>query len=351
MKIKLLLYVLLILVLLGCSFFSKQISPASDTPSSDHPSNEDAPAQDISTEGWLLPDPTVGLASLKSYHQELTVSFRGKNDGADYTWTDVYQRDVWKEQSADFLTVKTSEMDLEPDETLSGQVGQASYSRLEAGAPCRVNWSESEPKDETDGGSLLEPAQSLLSIEQATKAGTETVNDIPARHYVVNIDEKPKVTGDFWLAEAGGYVVRYVLTVSGGEAAFGEGIEGEQHFEYELSQVNASGEVVYPEGCSAVLVDFPVMDGARNLHRLPNAVDYTISAENAVISQFYQDQLPSQGWTFVAAHDNDPKNVTLTFTNKDQGKAASILLSARDSGVWVSAILRPWESTVETPAP
>ncbi len=345
MKVKLLLYLLLILVLLGCSFFSQRTPSASDNPSSDHPSNEDAPAQDVSTEGWPLPDPTAGLASLKSYHQELTISFHGKNDAADYTWTDLYQRDVWKERSADFLTVKTSEMDLEPNETLTGQVGQASYSRLELGAPCRVNWSESEPKNETDAGSLLEPAQSLLSIEQATQAGAEIVNDISARHYVVNIDEKPKVTGDFWLAESGGYVVRYVLTVSGGEETFGEGLVGEEHFEYNLSLVNSTADVVYPEGCSAVLTDFPAMDRARNLHRLPNAVDYIVSAETSAISKFYQDKLVAQGWAFVAAHDKDPKNVTLVFVNKDKAQAASILLNVQDKGVWVSAILRPWESS------
>ena len=100
-----------------------------------------------------------------------------------------------------------------------------------------------------------------------------------------------------------------------------------------------------------MLMDFPVMDGARNLHRLPDSVDYTVSAETAAISQFYQDQLVAQGWTFVAAHDQDPKNVILVFINNEQGKAVSILLSARDKGVWVSAILRPWSADSEAPAP
>jgi len=93
-----------------------------------------------------------------------------------------------------------------------------------------------------------------------------------------------------------------------------------------------------------------MVDGARNLHRLPDAVDYTVSAETTAISQFYRDQLVAQGWTFVNVHDQDPKNVTLVFIHKDQGKAASILLSARDKGVWVSAMLHPWDSG-ESPSP
>ena len=99
--------------------------------------------------------------------------------------------------------------------------------------------------------------------------------------------------GDFWLAEPGGYVVRYVLAISNKD--------GEQRFEYNLARVNTSEEVTYPEGCSAVLTDFPVMDGARNLHRLPDAVDYTISTETSAISKFYQDKLVAQGWTFDPA--------------------------------------------------
>lgn len=339
MKTRLLPYLALIWVaLLGCSFFSNL---ASATPRAQPTGSASSPVQ--STAGWLLPDPAVGLASLTSYHQELTVSFHGKNAGTDYQSVNSYVRDVWVEQSADFLVMTTSETGQEPGEMLMGKVGQAGYLRPGAGAICQVSWSETKPDAGT--GRVPEPASLLPPIEQATDVGTETANGVSAHHYTIS--EKGSTTntaGDFWLAEPGGYVVRYVLAVSGKE--------GEQHFEYNLSQVNLLGEVVYPEGCSAVLTDFPVMDGARNLHRLPNSVDYTVSTETSAISQFYKDQLVAQGWTFVNAHDKDPKNVTLIFTNKGQGKATSIVLNLRDKDVWVSAILRPWQpSSGVTPTP
>jgi hypothetical protein len=337
MKTKLFLYLTLILVLLGCSFFSNS-TPA---PSTTQPADQN-PSQTVSTEGWLLPDPTVGLDGLDSYHQELSISFKGTLDGAAYEGMSAYQHDVWKKASADFSTLKTSETDAAPMEMLVGTVDQAHYSRLESGKPCQVWWGEAAEGT----GEPQQPARLLPAVAEAKEAGTETVNDVPARHYIVSKEESgTKVAGELWLAESGGYVVRYLWTVSGED--------GEQRLEYNLSQVNSPGEVVYPEGCAAVLTDFPVMDGARNLHRLPNAVDYTVSAETKVISQFYQDQLVAQGWTFVAAHDNDPKNVLLVFINDEQGKAVSILLSARDSGkVWVSAILRPREASGDsTPTP
>lgn len=340
MKTKPFLYLALTLILFGCSLFGNQTPSSSDS--------EAEPAQNLSAEGWLLSDPAAGLASLESYHQQLTISFRGTRDGAAYEWVNTYQRDMWAKQSADFLILTTSETGLEPGERLIGNVDQARYSRTGAGALCEVLWGEAASAT----NEALEPARFLPPIEQATAAGMETINTMSARHYTVNEERSgTKITGEFWVAETGGYVVRYALTISGGKAAFGEGIEGEQRYEYELSGVNALGAVVYPEGCSAVLTDFPVMDGALNIQRLPASVDYTVAAEPAAISQFYQEQLVAQGWTFVAAHDKDSKNVFLVFTNRDQGQAASILLSVRDSGVWVSAILRPWEPSSEVPAP
>lgn len=339
--------VLTMTALLGCSLFDTPTpAPAQSEPDNNNPiqDNTTEAPEEVSTAGWFLPDPAVGLDSLESYHQQLTISFRGTREGADYEWTNTHQRDIWDKGTANFTTLILSETGLDPDESLVGNVDQAYYSRRAAGGPCDVRWGEVAQ----DADLAFEPAGFLPAIDQVTEAGSEIVNEIPARHYVFGVEGSgAKIAGDVWLAEPGGYVLRYVLTYLGGESVFGEGLEGEKRFEYELSQVNARSEVVYPEGCAAVLRDFPVMDGARDLQRLPEAVDYTAPAGTgiAAINQFYQDRLAAQGWAFAKAHDKDPQNVVLLFINKEQGKSASILLSAGDSGVWVSAILRPWEST------
>ena len=316
-----------VLTLLGCSLFNS-LAPS---PSG---SGEEASNQEFSTEGWMLSDPTAGLASLESYHQQLTIGFRGTRDGAAYEWSNTYQRDVWTKQAASFTFLVMDETGLERDERLFGAVGPSRYLRRGSGETCQVSWSETASKE--DGS--LNPAGLLPAVEQAADAGTETVNGLPARHYVIDAERsKGTVAGEYWLAEPGGYLVRYLLTVSGKE--------GEQRYEYELSQVDARQDVVYPEGCAPVLLDFPVMDGARNLHRLPESVDYTVPAETAAVSQFYQEQLEAQGWTLAKVHDKDPKNAVLVFVSKEQKLATTIVLSAREKGVWVSAIVRPWEPT------
>src|SRR5512142_2069669 len=180
MKTKLFLYLTLVLILLGCSFFNN-LNPS---PSKTQP-DDNNPGQEVSTEGWLLPDPAVGLDGLDSYHQELTISFQGKVDGAAYEWTNAHQHDVWKKASADFWTLKTSETGAASTETLIGTVDQAHYSRMEAAKPCQVWWGEVAEGT----GEPQQPAQFLPPIDTATEAGTETVNDVSARHYTVSAEQ------------------------------------------------------------------------------------------------------------------------------------------------------------------
>ncbi|RPJ19056.1 MAG: hypothetical protein EHM33_30885, partial [Chloroflexi bacterium] len=216
--------------LLGCSLFDNLTpAPLPGEPDNNNPAQEDiTEAPEVSTAGWLLPDPAVGLDSLENYHQQLTISFHGTREGAEYEWTNTYQRDVWGTGTANFTVVILSETGLESDETLVGNVDQAHYSRLEAGKSCEVRWGDVDQ----DADVFFEPAGFLPLIDHATEAGSEVVNDIPARRYSFIVEESDaRVAGDLWLAESGGYVVRYLLTYAGGESVFGEGLEGEKRFE------------------------------------------------------------------------------------------------------------------------
>jgi len=352
MKTKLFLCAVLCLTLFGCSLFRDPAGPLSPTESNPQEvqTQEDQP-EELPVEEWLLPDPALGLASLASYQQDLTIRFQGTRDETGYEWTNVYQRSFWKETPASFLTLKTSETGLASTETLIGVVDQAHYSRLEAGTDCQVRWGELA--EGADAEQVIEPARLLPPVSQATEVGTEAVNGIPARHYTMRAERSgAKVAGDFWQAQEGGYLVRYELTISGGEDIFGEGREGEQSFRYELSQVNGLGAVVYPEGCVAVLSDFPVMEEAKDRHRLPQAVNYTVSVQAEAVSQFYQETLLAQGWEFVNANHKDPQNLLLTFVNEAEKQAVSILLQPDGDSLWVSAIMTPWQPTpFEMPVP
>jgi hypothetical protein len=350
--------ILIALGLMSCTLFSqiqgagnlsKPPSPSEGTPAGGAevtPGTENA-EQPVSGSG-LLPNPAVGLDALSSYHQELSITFDGKQDGQPYTWTNSYTRDFWKDPAASFLLLKTGETGQAASERLVGSLGEAHYTRYKAGDPCQATWGPSAP----GSGGGLEPAGMLLPVSSASEVGQEDVNGVSARHYQLSAAPNGgKASGDLWLAEDGGYVVRYQLTIQGNEKTFGKGISGAQKFEYELTQVNALADPKPPEGCPVMLTGFPVMDGAKNLRRSPNGVDYTSPARLEAISQFYQDQLKQQGWTLVAEHKANPQKPVLIFVNADQKQAATILLDGSEGrGVWVSVLLRAWEPA-PTPEP
>ena len=340
MKTKWILGLAICLGLMSCTLFSQieqgnlAIQPPGGTPGQ-------AASQQSESGSELLPNPDVGLDALTSYHQELSVTFDGQKDGQPYAWTNTYKRDFWKEPAGGFLLVKTSETGQADSERLIGSLDQAHYSRARLGDPCLVTWGPLAKGSEE----VLEPASMLPAIGSANEAGQDQVNGVSARHYSVSATlDGSKLTGEVWLAQDGGYVVRYQLAIQGDEKTFGTDITGEQKFTYELTQVDALGNPAPPQGCPSVLTDFPVLDDAQNLHRLPNGVDYTSQTGVEVISQFYQDQLKQQGWTLVSEHKTNPQKPVLIFVNADKKQAATILLDASEgSGVWVSAQLRAWE--------
>lgn len=341
MKTKLMWGLFISLGLMSCSIFSRLETPAG-VPGQPASGTDNPPAGQSTGKGsGVLPNPQVGLDGLNSYHQELSVSFDGTRDGQPYAWSNTYIRDFWKKSAAGFLLVKTSETGQVDSERLTGSLNQAHYSRTGSGKPCQVTWGALA----TGADEVLEPASLLPPSGPATEAGQELVNGIDASHY--KLDGKSndaRMTGEIWLAKDGGYVVRYQLTLQGDDKTFGSGIQGEQKFAYELSRANALGDPMLPDGCPAVMTDFPVMEGARNLRRLPEALDYTIQAGTDALSQFYQDQLKQQGWTLVSEHKSNPQKPVLIFVNADKKLAANILLDGTDgSKVWVSAQLRAWE--------
>ena len=289
----------------------------------------------------LFSDPEAGLVGLASYHQDLTVAFDGQKDGQSYQWSNSYSRDYDRQANGDFLLLKTSETGQADRERLIGSLDQAHYSRAAQSEPCLVNWGSLAE----GAGEILNPASLLPAVSGAVEAGTESVNGIDSIHYRVNYtSEKNTLQGEAWMAQEGGYIVRYTLSIQGGESIFGQGVTGEKTFAYDLSQVNSRDEAVPPQGCESVLTDFPVYADAQNLRRLPNGVDYTSQAKPEELGQFYQDQLIKQGWMVVSLNTSIPQKPVLVLADVENNQSVSILLDASGGqSTWVSAIVRQWK--------
>jgi len=243
----------------------------------------------------LLADPLVGLADLTSYHVSFHQDITGKLDG------EPFERHTHIE-----LTRASGQSDFLQE--FQGTDGLNSYSRAIGTGQAAYRWNSPDQSCQGTMGEIypeenLEPADLLLPVLQTSKVGAETLNQIPVIHYRFDqnalplTDPKPSVTGDLWLAEQGGYVVKYTLNAAMPANITGKGMETAQTWSYELSQVNAVDSIALPPGCMPVPVDIPVMADAKNVRRISGWMEFETASSAAQVVDFYYQNLPSLGWT------------------------------------------------------
>ena len=244
------------------------------------------------------PDPAL-LDRLDGYDLTLRIAFKGTHDGHAAETSSQYTRRFRRSPAAQFTTVDTTDADGKPVKMLFGLVGDVQYSQAAADEPC-------EAQDKQANYKVMNPASMLRPVRQARLVGAETIGGVPAQHYSLDAASfRPgmpaETRGDLWLADPGGYVVRYELHVQAGEAYFGQGNQGEQTTRFELAKSNGA-ELAIPQGCPPPS-DLVAMSDASDLSRTPWGVSYLTASDARSILTFYRTRLEPLGWTLRASSD------------------------------------------------
>jgi hypothetical protein len=284
-----------------------------------------------------FPDTRAGLADLTSYTATLTLSFDGIEAGQPNKWSKTYVMLYGRDPSLRQLTIEKTVENSTPDQVYMAEVDGAVYEQRGTNA-CFANVI-------TEGNSLterFEPAGFLNGVIGADEAGAETVNDAVENHY--SFDERAfgqtdvaQSKGELWVASAGGYIVRYLLTTNGGADYFGEGIEGTITWDYELTNINQPVTVTLPEDCPPGLVNAPLLPDVANELNMPGILTYETSTSLLDIAAFYQKELPALGWvmegeptitddTILLDYSQGEKTVSVIATNNENGTKVHVLL-------------------------
>lgn len=338
---------LLILTLLFASACSpvQPGTPSTTTPQSDNPMDKPTLEENHTFEEEVdfgsgpvnYPYTTAGLTELSSYKATLTLSFDGTNAGQPHQWSKTYVMLTTKEPAGRQLIIeKTGDLpDLE--QVLMAETEGASYERR-GGNSCSANViTESYLLAEQ-----MEPAGFLSAVIGADEAGSETVNDIASDKYTFDqrafglTEEFAQSTGEMWVASEGGYIIKYLVTTNGTADYFGEGIEGTLTWDYELTDINQPVTFTLPDDCPAGLIDAPLLPDASNILNMPSILEYETSSSVTDAGAFYQEQIPTLGWTLIGEPTISDTLVALTYTQGDQ--KMTIIIKA-DSGVTTVTIL------------
>ncbi len=249
-----------------------------------------------------LTDGTQGLSALSAYAEKLTIQFDGTAAGQASKWTQTYDFSS-DGQGADWLLTVDSH-GLPADQStaglLSGVIGGVAYSRAAAGAPC----SAAAVQEASSAPPPLNPAGLLPQVLGAGQNGTESVNGIAASRYTfderaIGAAAQAKASGEIWVANAGGALVKYILNVQGGEGYFGKGQSGTMSWDYELGDVNGTSALEPPSDCPAGMEAAPLPQGATGVLQQPGYTTFTTTMNLKDLASFYQQKLSASDWKDV----------------------------------------------------
>lgn len=299
--------------------------------------------------GGLVSDPTQGLDKLSHYRADLTVSINAQASGETINQTEKSSLAVWTAEQAIFETVDSFDESGQAITMTLGKVDKAGYALLGGDTGCRTFWDDTNIR--VDAGNL---AQYLYGVESGVPAGDETVNGIAAHVYQVNLDypgvKDVKESGKVWIASSGGYLVKYHIELSGGEALFGAGATGTRTVDYELSEVDNGSPVAYPGDCLPVLTDIPATDDAQDVERMPGSLRYTSASSPDTVQAFYEEYLTAKGWAMDAEQALPDGEKDLLFSQESTGREALVSLQSQ-GGTTAVKVLATDDTTGQTPTP
>lgn len=322
-----------------------QSNTAPPTEPADAPAPTDAPAKAAATKVPTESTPTEDVAeldllddeatlkNLKSYKATWSFEWTGKQDGKDQT----VKMATVEEYTSDPLATHTkfeSTNSLEPNQGGAMefyQIGNKSYMvAVQDGKPECTAFTSDEANP---SGNLLDRS-AFGAISDGTLVGVEMVNGVRTKHYKYNekstgINYYSKLTGDVWVAEDGGYIVKDVAEWEGnlfGLLGSGSSEEvGKGSWTREVTEINQPFQITAPDGCDNPAEGLPMMADASEIMSFGGMTTYQSPSKLADVLKFYQNEMVNAGWQAEGDATTSDQFASLTFTR--DGKKASVMLT------------------------
>jgi hypothetical protein len=298
------------------------------------PASDGAPSGKLLTGKAVLPDPSVGLDDLKTYHASIQVQTVGKLDGQPFE----------RHTQVEITRASTGDFDNQIRLASSGR-----FVRLVSLDGAYYRWSGEKAAcqgsvDPPIEDEVVEPAALMLPVGSASRVGVETVGEVSSVHYrfdttgLAQFKTTGPINGDFWIAENGAYVVKYVLKAGAPENPPANGLEVVQTYTYELTP---GGEALgLPKGCTVVPVDLPLITGAQNVARTGGLVSYQTRSTPRAVFDFYSQKLADLGWeSEIAAPTGEIKLPYFIHYTRDRLRLTLSLSANEDDSLGVEMML------------
>jgi hypothetical protein len=270
-------------------------------------SSEATPTAAAADDSLSLSSRDTGLDKLKSYRMSWKAEWSGTDsDGkaqkGNWDWTEEFESQpasmhfVWKGTDSSGQSAGAN-MEM-------FQISDTTYilSTDSGGKASCISMSSADQKDQLTKG-IFNPS-ALGSVSNAKLVGTDTVNGIPSKHYKYGGDSAQsilglgKTSGEMWVAQDGGFVVKDVLNWEGGGGPFGldSNSKGTGNWSWELTEVNQPIGIKAPDNCGGSATGLPIMADATEKSTFGDMITYKTASKLADVVAFYQKEMKAAGW-------------------------------------------------------
>jgi hypothetical protein len=327
-----LIIVLLPLLLFGCSL-SEMDGPTDSVDSTQPASTANRPAAQPGDLG--LDTSTNGLPS---YRVQMLVHFTGQDDsGQAFQSTLTLAEETDQAQAAQHLLAKTEMSDQPPASFELYRLGEQDYlvsTEISSQAGCmRLDAEQSSVQPAL----LPKDIFTFIRLGDLVQSG-ETADGFVTDHYKLaeaglGIGSAQGWNGDVWVAQQGGFIVRFSGSAEGEVTLTGRPGSGRLEWEYALNAENTVA-IGLPEDCSEIgLPDILLPDGAQNLTQMGSQLSFTSQEQAAELSDFYRRALPESGWTI----DEDAgAGSVFTLNASQEGRSIQVVITALEQGCQVT---------------
>lgn len=278
-------------------------------------------------EDIAVTDEETALKNLKSYKATWSFEWSGKQqDGTEQTIKWHSSESYTADPPASYFQWESS------NSTEPSQAGEMAFYRIGSKTYMLV-YTDGKPTCTAFSSDGSQPSSSLLdrnafgSINSGKLVGVETVNGVQAKHYkydeqATGVKYYTKLTGDVWIAEDGGYVVRDYAEWEGHLFGMLAGASttdvGKGSWQREVTDINQPFTITAPEGCENAAESLPIMADATETASFGPMTSYKSAGKLADVVKFYQTEMTKAGWTAEGDATTTEDFANLVFTRDNQ---------------------------------
>jgi hypothetical protein len=288
------------------------------------------------------------LDSLKSYRLRFTFSFDGKDDQGkpQQGSMEFVQETIASSKDQHIRWTATGDAAASSPQGAFElfQVGGTTYIYSAEGQGAQKCVGMTSGQDGANLGAAFKPTDVIGGLEHAKLVGKgETINGVVADRYsfdqnALSFGTFASAQGDAWIAQDGGFLVKYVGTATGKDSFLSsKSAEGTFTWEYNLTDANQVEAIDLPKDCEGQQPadDIPVPESATDKASFGKVITFKSPDAPADIVAFYKQRMSKQGWEAGDAngfgdvqtlmYTKDGRKLSITITKEAQAGSTGMI--------------------------